>query len=197
MHLRVTTLPGPTRIEAVANGALDLAMVAHDESRIREMARRELYVETVFQDRLALVCAPNTRWARRLKRLPKSKAGPSAFVGIPLLLPPPEAGVRVMLDDVLRESGLLDRLDIRLEVSSWSAIMSCAGDRAGVGLVSESAVSKPSKMIVRFLDPKVIPPFRAKIICRRSTESANRPDLTPEADAFYRTLKHAAKRRWE
>ena len=42
-----------------------------------------------------------------------------------------------MLDDVLRDSGMSDKLQIRLEVSSWTTIMAYAADGLGVGLVSE------------------------------------------------------------
>jgi len=197
IHLRVSTLPGAARVEGVANGSLDLATVAHDESKIREMARRELHVETIFKDRLALVCPSKARWARALQELPKFKVGPGGLGGFPLLLPAPEAGVRAMLDDVLRDSGMSDKLEIRLEVSSWTTIMAYAADGLGVGLVSESALPKSSNMIIRYLDPAVIPRFHAKVICRRSTDSPEQPDLTPEAYSFYKILKHAAQQRWK
>lgn len=196
IQLRVSMLPGPARVEGVANGSLDLATVAHSDSRIREIARRELHVETLFSDRLALVCRPNTRWAKVFKKLPKFKVGPEALAGFPLLLPAVEAGVRVTLNDALRDCHLLDQLEIRLEVSSWTAIMSYASDGVGVGLVSESAVARPSKMLVRYLDPAVIPPFTAKLISRRTGSLTDQPDLTPEARLFYRAVKQAAKRRW-
>ncbi len=168
-HLRVSMLPGPARVEGVANGSLDLATVAYDELGIREMARRELHIETLFKDRLTLVCHPRSRWAKGFKKLPKFRVGPKALAGFPLLLPAAEAGVRAMFDNVLRNCGILDQLDIRLEVSSWTAIMAYSGDGLGVGLVSESAVPKPTKMMVRYLDPAVIPPFRAGHLpsCRR------------------------------
>jgi DNA-binding transcriptional LysR family regulator len=197
VRLRVSTLPGAARIEGVANGMIDLAAVAHDALRIRKIARRELHVETIYRDRLALVCRRNTPWAAAVERLPKYKVGPGAFAGFPLLLPGAEAGVRVMLDDVLRMSGVLEKLDIRLEVSSWTVILGYVRDRLGVGLISESALAKKSGLIVRYLDPQLIPPFRAKIICRRRPDSAHQLDLSPHARAFYRILKRTARQRWE
>jgi LysR family transcriptional regulator, transcriptional activator of the cysJI operon len=197
VQLRVSTLPGAARIEGVANGVIDLATVAHDELRIRKIARRELHVETMYRDRLALVCRRNTRWAAAIERLPKYKVGPSAFVGFPLLLPSAEAGVRVMLDDVLRTSGVLEKLEIRLEVSSWTVILGYVHDRLGVGLVSESAISKVPSLIIRYLDPALIPPYRAKLICRRTADSPHQLDLSHCARAFYRILKQTARQRWE
>ncbi|MFZ1936212.1 MAG: LysR family transcriptional regulator [Thermoguttaceae bacterium] len=197
VQLRVSTLPGTARIEGVANGVIDLATVAHDELRIRKIARRDLHVETIYRDRLALVCRRNTRWAAAMERLPKHKVGPSGFVGFPLLLPGAESGVRVMLDDVLRTSGVLEKLDIRLEVSSWTVILGYVSDRLGVGLVSESAVPKAPWLIVRYLDPALIPPYRAKLICRRAADCSHQLDLSHSARAFYRILKQTARQRWE
>jgi DNA-binding transcriptional LysR family regulator len=197
IHLRVSTLSGPARVEGVANGLLDLATVAHDEKQIREMARRDLHIETLFKDRLALVCHPRCRWAKAFRRLPKFKVKPRALGGFPLLLPAAEAGVRTMFDEVLAKCRMLDKLDIRLEVSSWTAIMAYASDKLGVGMVSESAVPKPSAMMVRYLDPAVIKPFREQVICRRAANEPSRLDLTPEAYGFYKILKRAARQRWE
>ena len=59
--LSVLVFAGPcslgrlARIEGVANGSLDLATVPQEPEVVHQIARRELHVERLIQDRLALV----------------------------------------------------------------------------------------------------------------------------------------------
>ncbi len=53
------------------------------------------------------------------------------------------------------------------------------------------------KLVVRYLDPEMIEPFHVETICRRQPNQPNQPDLTPEAQDFYKAIEPAAKHRWE
>src|SRR5439155_9665188 len=103
--LRISTLRGQSRIEGVANGSLDLAIVTHDESAINEIARRVLHVEPLITHRLALVDGGKGIWSRGFRRLPEDHVPPSALAGFPLVLPEPDAGIRKKVDQILRQQG--------------------------------------------------------------------------------------------
>jgi len=193
-RLRVSTLRGAARIEGVANGLLDLASVTHDEAAIREIARRELHVETIARRRLALVCHARSQWAKDLARFPENKTPPAALATFPLILPEPDAGVRAKLDEVLHRNDLTRKLQVRLEIGGWSAIMAYVEQRFGVGLVSESALPERKALVVRYLDPGEFPPSEVRLICRRRFDDASLPDLSPEGQALYDALKEAAAR---
>ena len=194
-RVRISTLRGDARILGVANGSLDLATVTHDKAAIQEIARRDLHIEPIATDRLALVCAAKTPWAPRLEKLPKNKLPLSALGTFPLILPEPDAGIRKPLDDLLRKHGMMRTLDIRLELGGWSAIMAYVSDGSAVGVVSESSIPDSRGLVIRHFDPAVIPPTAINLICRRRFEDREEPALSPHATAFYEALKQAAANR--
>jgi DNA-binding transcriptional LysR family regulator len=194
-RLRVSTLRGRARIEGVSNGALDLAVVTHDEPSIAAIARRPLHTEPLVTRRLALACAAGSPWERKVRALPKGGAPAEAFAGFPLILPEPDAGVRKGLDEALRQRGLLTELDVVLEVGGWATILAYVRDGAGVGLLSEGAIEGPSGLIIRPLDPAVFPPIEARLICRRSAGGAEGLDLSEPARAWREVVRRVARRR--
>jgi len=191
----ISTPRGQARIEGVATGLYDLALVTHQPDDIERIARRKLHVETIAADRLALVCADGTPWATALKRLPKTKVPPHALEKFPLILPEPDAGIRIALDQILREHGALRRLDVRMEIGGWQAIMSYVQDGAGVGVVNEAAVPKDSALIVRYLDPSVFAPIETRLICRQRFDNREEQDLSPRAVLLAHALKDAVAKR--
>src|SRR5690606_5057806 len=62
VHLHIATLRGHQRIERVANGSLDLAVVLNDDVEIKEIARRRLYTHPLTTDNLVLICGKKGRW---------------------------------------------------------------------------------------------------------------------------------------
>jgi len=192
-RLRISTLRGRARIEGVSNGSLDLAIVTHDEPSILEIARRTLYIEPLVAYRLALVCASGTKWESKLRSLPKAGAPPEAFCSFPLILPEPDAGIRKGLDEVLRSRGLLNKLDIALEIGGWSTILAYVRDGFGVGLVSEGALTDSEGLTLRKLEPGSFDPIVARIICRRATGPGEEPDLNEPARAWYDELRRLAR----
>lgn len=191
----VSTPRGRTRIEGVACGLFDLATVTHRTSEIRDIARRELHVETIARDRLALVCSTKSPWAAALEKHPKTKTTADALLGFPLILPGHDAGMRAGFDDVLRRQGILPRLDIRMEIGGWHAILAYVLDGIGAGIISEAAIPGTASLVVRILDPAVFPLREIRLICRYRLDAPGELDLSPMAGAFARMLKQAASKR--
>jgi DNA-binding transcriptional LysR family regulator len=195
-RLRISTLRGKARIEGVSNGSLDLAIVTHDEPSIQEIARRSLHIEPLVTYRLALVCASPSKWDSKLRALPKAGVPPEALCSFPLILPEPDAGIRKGLDEVLRSRGLLNKLDVALEIGGWTTIMAYVRDGFGVGVVSEGALTDSEGVMLRRLDPGSFDPIVARLICRRAARPGEEPDLTEPARAWcdeLRRLAHAHK----
>lgn len=190
--LRISTLRGQARIEGVASGSLDLAIVTHDDVAINEIARRSLHVEPLISHRLALVDAGKGTWSRSFRRLPEDRVPPSAFAGFPLILPEPDAGIRKGVDQVLRQEGILGNLKVALEVGGWSTILAYVRDGHGIGLVSESMLTDGQGLVVRYLDPEFFPPIAAKLICRELPGTGGQLDLSPEAVAWRHVLLRLA-----
>jgi DNA-binding transcriptional LysR family regulator len=191
--LRISTMRGRARIEGVSNGSLDLAIVTHDEPAIREIARRPLYVEPLVRHGLMLTCATDSPWARSLRTLPKEGVPVEALERFPLIVPEPDAAARKRLDDALRRSGVLARVNIVLEIGGWSTIIAYVRDGLGVGIVSEAAVVEPQGLIVRPLDPAVFPLIESRLIARRLAGSGDELDLSEPADAWRSMLRQAAQ----
>jgi DNA-binding transcriptional LysR family regulator len=190
VRLRITTLRGRARIERVANGSLDLAAVSHDEGEIHDVARRLLYTRLLLTDPLALVCAPGTEWGARVEALPAGRVRPRALVGLPLILPDPEASSRRAFDEAVRLQHLPQALDVVLEVGGWATQLAYVAAGLGVGVTSSAAAARAREpgLIVRPLDPKLFPPRQIRLIARRRVGNADQPDLSAEASAFHDAL---------
>jgi DNA-binding transcriptional LysR family regulator len=193
--IRISTLRGSARIEGVSNGTLDLATVTHDTPTIHEIARRPLHVEPLATYPLALVCAAGCPWERSLRTLPRNAAPIEALANFPLILPEPDAGLRKGLDAVLRRQGLLEKLDLALEIGGWPTILAYVRDGFGVGVVSEGALDDTAGLTVRRLDPEVVGPIEARLICRRLPGSREELDLSASAAAWRAVMLQIARRR--
>ena len=148
-RLRLSTLRGRARIEGVSNGSLELAIVTHDEPSIAEIARRPLHVEPLVSHGLALVCAQDSPWIRVVRALPKDSVPARALAEFPLVVPEPDAGIRKVIDQVLHQEGLQNKLNIVLEVGGWATILAYVRDGFGVGVVSLGAVNETKGLMVR------------------------------------------------
>ena len=194
VRLLISTLRGAQRIEGVASGALDLATVTQSSDSIEQIARRDLHIETLTAERLALVCSIKSSWASMVEKLPKFKTPLKVLATFPLILPEPDAGIRRHLDKAVADAGLTRHLDVRLEIGGWSAILAYVRDGLGVGVVSEGAANDARDVIVRCFDSVVLTPTETKVVCRRDFDTPGKLDLSTEAEAFYQALKEASKR---
>ena len=190
--LRVSTMRGRARIEGVAAGSLDLAIVSHDDADIKEIARRPLVVEPLTGDPLVAVSSADASWKQRFGQLPEAGATAKSLADYPLILPEPNAGIRKSLEWPFRSENVWSQVDVVLEIGGWTAVLSYARMGLGVALVGRSAVSDPRGLIVRPLDPHQFPPVRTKLICRQSLARDQSLDLSPDAECLRAALRHAA-----
>jgi DNA-binding transcriptional LysR family regulator len=196
-RLRITTPRGKLRIRGVALGSFDLAVTTHEPAAITRIARRRLHVELVERDYLTLVCAKQFKpWNAKVEALKSGKVKPADLIGLPLILPEPDAGLRRVLDRVFRTSGVEKKLQIALESGGWKVILEHVCDQFGVGIVNEGALRSAgggAELIARRLDPGVFPPSEAKLICRYRLDRPEELDLSPAAEAYRQALLKAAR----
>jgi DNA-binding transcriptional LysR family regulator len=185
---RISTLRGHSRIEGVANGSLDMAIVTHDEAAIAEIARRPLHIESLVSQCLALVDAGTASWSRSFCQLPDQEVKPSHLCDFPLIMPEPDSGIRKAVDQVLRDEGVIGKLRVVLQVGGWPTILVYVQDGYGVGLVSDATLSEAPGLRIRYLHPSHFPPIVAKLICRRLSGAGDQLDLSPAAQVWRHVL---------
>ncbi len=206
--LHIATLRGERRIVRVANGSLDLAVVLHNDKRIKEIARRRLYSVELSSDRLVLVSKEKSTWGKFLDKIPKKgSVDPKTLIegNLPLILPEPDSSMRKHFDQVLynqkdEESGttLLDRIHIAVEIGGWNSVLEYVQNGVGVGIVTDDFLrnSKVGKdLVTRPLDPDFFPPLTKRLIARIANQQTDEPDLTDEAKTFHDVLIELAKQR--
>jgi DNA-binding transcriptional LysR family regulator len=193
VRLHLTTLRGQQRIEGVASGALDLAVVTHDQEQLAAVGRRHpLLVEDLYDDPLVLVCAESAGCAAAFKKLSAGAVQGRALIGLPLVLPEATAGIRQVFDGRLRDLGLLPQLEVTAEVGGWATILACVKAGLGVGILPRSVLAREAEsMPVRTLHPSINPPNRVRLIAR-ALPGTSEPDLSENALSFRDALRTSA-----
>lgn len=204
-RMQILTDPrGEERIEGVANGWIDLAIVTQDEETIRAIARRPLHVEELRHDLFALACArdyEDVEVLQRFKGLTDGGVEAKDLIGLPLILPEPDSGIRKTITKVFGKKNVLDKLTIVLEIGGWSEILACVEAELGVGLLTDAVLRKPHKLEVRFLQRNLLKENNPKLICRlvQGTEKERTEeeddahlDLSDEGKLFRKKLLEAA-----
>jgi DNA-binding transcriptional LysR family regulator len=208
-RLRVATPGGRERVNGVATGVYDLALVTHEPDsgrpasrvadELEQVARRPLYVEALLQDRAVLAAAPRlgrdegkAAWHRRFVQLPADEPVPAAALpGLPLILPESGRGRREQFDRWARAAGAAP-LDVVLELGGWEAILTYAAEGLGVGLATERAAARfvrgKGRLEVRRLDERDFPPDTVRLVARKAPR-ADRPQLSRPAEAFLQVLR--------
>jgi len=183
-RVRLSTPRGRTRIEGVAGGQFDLAIVTDTPTTIRKVARREMYVESLFDDHFVLAANPPAKsdWRRRWQELPEERpVAASQLLELPFILPEPDASRREQFDDwCYRGAG--KTLQANLEVGGWQTILEFVESGLGIGFVPQSAVEvfqqrTHRKLSIRPLDPSEFPPDAVRLIARKA-HGKEEPDLT-------------------
>lgn len=195
-RLCIATPSGRERIHGVITGMYDLALVTQE-------SHDSLYSEPLLEDRFVLAAVARlpkeeskAAWHRRFLELPAEKSAPaSALAGLPLLLPERGRGRREQFDQWAHRAGVTV-LDVALELGGWDAILTYAAAGLGVGFATERAARRfmqtQGKLEVRTLSKTAFPPDAVRLIARKA-HGADRPLLNPLADAFYQTLREAAR----
>jgi DNA-binding transcriptional LysR family regulator len=192
---RLSTPRGRARIEGVAGGQLDLAIVTDSPTTIRKVARREMYIEGLFDDHFVLAANPpaKSEWRRRWQELPQDRpVAASELLGLPFILPESDSSRREQLDDWCYRA-TQKTLNVILEVGGWQTILGFVESGLGAGLVPQSAVESfqersPRKLTLRPLDPSEFPPDAVRIIARKS-HGKEEPDLTDLGKALLALLR--------
>lgn len=208
-RVRLSTVRGRLRIEGVAAGQFDLAIVTDSPGAIRKYARREMFIENLFDDHFVLAAhAPaTTDWGRRWRDLSVDKPVAAAeLLDLPFILPEPDSSRRAQFDDwCYRATRATQKtLNVKLEVGGWQTILEFAESGLGIGLVPQSAVElfrqrSRCRLTIRPLDPGEFPPDAVRLIARKA-HGREEPDLTDPGKtmaAFLRrhqTATHGTKR---
>lgn len=189
IRVQIRTLRSRQRLEELAAVGLDLAEITTDGPPPTRMKGKPLITWPLTREGLYLAAGEGTVWGAMLGKLPAEvplKPKSVARLGAPLLLPETSAAPRRVFDHAM--SGMLDELAVDLESGGWGALLAFAEDGHGVAMVSGAALTGRSGFVSRRLDPAAFPPVRTILVARRKTGTRDEPDLSPEGEAFRRTL---------
>lgn len=198
-RVRISSPRGKARIEGVASGQFDLAIVTDSPAAILKIAKRELYIEELFRDRFVLVANPlaSSPWKATWEKLPVSRPVKAEELGgMPFILPESDASRRRQFDEWCVRAAKRT-VDVALEVGGWQAILEYAESGAGVGLAPRSCVEAQERrsrrpVSVRQLDPREFPADAVRLIARK-THGKDEPDLTQLGQSLYGLLRRGGK----
>jgi len=193
--VRISSPRGKTRIEGTAGGQFDLAIVTDSPITIQRVARREMFVEDLFEDRFILAGQPSPKsiWAEEWNALPAERpVSAKAIMNLPFVLPEGDASRRRQFDEWMFRA-TTQRLDAVLEVGGWQTILDYVEWGLGVGLVSMSAVDafrerRNVKLTTRLLSEHEFPKDAVRLIARKQ-HGKNEPDLTEWGEHLREALK--------
>jgi DNA-binding transcriptional LysR family regulator len=198
-RVRLSTPKGRTRIEGVAGGQFDLAIVTDSPTTIRKVAGREMYVEALYDDHFVLAANPAAKsaWRRQWQDLPEeTPVVASRLLALPFILPEPDVSRREQFDDwCFRAAG--KTLQANLEVGGWQTILEFVEAGLGIGLVPQSAVDvfqqrTHRKLSTRRLNPADFPPDAVRLIARKA-HGKDEPDLSDLARDLVGFLKEKVR----
>ncbi|HQX50731.1 MAG TPA: LysR family transcriptional regulator substrate-binding protein [Planctomycetaceae bacterium] len=174
-RVRLSTPRGKSRIEGVAGGQFDMAIVTDSPATIHRIAGMELYIETLFNDRFVLVANPPAKapWAMQWNALPTDRpVTAKELLGLPFILPEPDASRRKQFDEwIHKATGQF--VDVILETGRWQAILDFAASGLGVGFVTESSIASHSSLAKGYqnskpLDIRDFPTDAVRLIARKA-----------------------------
>ena len=182
-QVRLSTPRGKARIEGVAGGQFDLAIVTDSPATIQKHARREMYVEDLFEDRFVLAANPHKKssWHSVWHSLPERPVRAKELLELPFILPEADASRRRQFDEwFFKATG--KPMNITIETGGWQTILNFAEAGLGVGLVTASSVEtfriqRNCKLTTRPLDPIEFPPDAVRLIARK-LHGQDVPDIT-------------------
>jgi DNA-binding transcriptional LysR family regulator len=191
---RISQLRGRARIEGVVNGSLDLAAVTDREETIAAVARCELHIDALPEEPLVFVAGAAgggsmPAWHAAFLKLPPRGVSAEALPSFPLIVPEPDADIRRILDAAAQQAGVLNELNIALEIGGWQAILAYVREGLGVGVVTQTAFEQePHQLEIRQLNRRTFPPTRLRLICRTRLTAPDELDLSAAAARFRELL---------
>ncbi len=204
--VKISAPRGRSRIEGVAGGQFDLAIVTDGAATIHEMAGIELYVQPLHFDRFAIVgsALAKAAWAKAWDALPVRRAITAKEIAdFPLILPEPDASRRQQFDRWFASANQKPP-NVVLEIGGWLSLLQFVQSGIGVGFATEQAVAafevmrstkstaKPST-VVRSLDESDFPPDQVRLIARKR-QGRDKPDFGPSAERLHELLQQTSRR---
>jgi LysR family positive regulator for ilvC len=182
--VRISTPRGKARIEGVAGGQFDLAVVTDSPASIHQFARREMFIETLFDDCFVLAANPPSKsdWGKRWRDLPMDRLiAATRLLEMPFILPESDASRRQQFDEWFFRA-TEKSFDVVLETGGWQSILDFAEAGVGIGLVPVSAVNAfrqhgTRKLTTRILGESEFPPDAVRLIARK-VHGKEEPELT-------------------
>jgi DNA-binding transcriptional LysR family regulator len=168
---------------------------------IRRIARREVYIESLFDDHFVLAANPPARseWGRRWHGLPANRpVSAGELLDLPFILPEPDASRRQQFDNwCYRATG--KTWNVAMAVGGWQTILEFVASGIGIGLVPYSAVALshgrgPNCLTTRPLDPVEFPPDAVRLVTRKA-HGKEEPDLTEHGKRIVALLKEQIRRK--
>ncbi len=193
-QVRISTPRGKARIEGVAGGQFDFALVTDNPTAIHRMAQREMYVEPLFEDRFVLAAhpRPTSLWGMKWCGLPTNRPLTAAeVIDLPFILPEPDAYRRQQFDEwCFRATG--KTIDAVVETGGWQTILDFVESGIGVGLVTHSAITahqtqRDSHLTTRLVTEKEFPPDAVRLIARKM-HGKEEAELTEQGNRLRRFL---------
>lgn len=186
--VRVSQRGARERVEGVANGSLDLAVVRMNDPDILDIAHRPLHIETLWDDPLMLVAST----AEPFKESGDERPTPKSVSKMPLIVPEPGSPLRNEFDRKCREAGVGDSLNIVAEVGPWPTALEYVRDGFGAGLLPRSALPDNHGLVVRPLPPKLSPLSKWQAIARKRA-GEDELDLSDAGQGFLSAMRVVAK----
>ena len=187
-------MPARKRILRVASGAADFAVVTASEGQVRRLAKRTLHVQELGVDPFVLAVSPLAA-ANVREAVASLGTGPATLEDLtrfPLIVPEQETSFQTRLRRSLQRTGLLHRIDFRVETGHWSTILGYVNDGLGVGLLAKSVIPAHSDLKIVPLSESEFPSTRTALVCRYAAGSSEELHLSDAARTLYEMLIAAA-----
>lgn len=201
LTVRIATPRGRSRIEGVAGGQFDLAIVTDSETTIRDIAGIDLFVEPLQRDRFIVVGnpPPKAAWSKTWHSLPvRRPVTANEIADFPFILPEPDASRRQQFDRWFSQAN--NKLpNVTLEIGGWMNLLQFVHAGLGVGFATEQSfvafqATRPTRsgakasMVARYLDENDFPPDPVRLIARKP-QGRKTPDFGTSAQRLLELLR--------
>lgn len=162
--VRVVVARGRARVEGVAVGRFDLALVTDAPAAVREAARRPVVVEPLAEDEFVAACAARSDWAAGFADATRPVTAADAL-GWTLVLPEGDSAVRRRWDELLRRRVPAAAPRVAVEAGGWRVLAGYVAAGFGVGLLPRSvAAGLGARVKVRPLAADLRPSNRVYVV---------------------------------
>lgn len=128
IRVTLTIKNTPGVLEDLANDVIDMALV---EGIVE---RNDFIVEEFADDELILVCSPDHTWDMQIQI--------EELLNERIILRESGSGTRVIVENMLRENGILDKIDSYMELGSTQAIKSAVEAGLGISILPRLTVER-------------------------------------------------------